>query len=324
MINVLLAALAATVFASAALASDRAVPAAEVVVTVTGTGALVGVGEPPSPDRVGALIYMQHDGDVTAAVGRLAAALGGAPPVRCFGTSAATGEAIEAADVAILRAGLDAERVDAGGGGADPGAQMTADGGGYHRRDDPGRPAPDAATAVKVFADVASYGHGHTPPMFEPAPGGGMRQVRAAGWDQPTRAYACPFPSTPGLQGPAGMALELTLGDGRTASEEAFAGWCDGLARALAASCDPAELLDTFEAGPVELAYGDPPTPGPWWLLPDSAAPRGGSSLTVACAADALTAHRVAADHAGILLRIALVQSDLTEGCRRVVEESCK
>jgi hypothetical protein len=324
MIKLLLAALAATVIAPTALAGDRASPAAEVVVTVTGTGALVGVGEPPNPDRIGALVYLRHDGDVAAAVGQLVAALGGAPTVRLFGTSAAPREAIEAASAAIEVAGLEAEQVDATGDGPDPGAQMTADAGGYHRRDAPGQLAQDAAAAVKVFADVASYGHGHTPPLFEPTPGGGMRQVRPAGWDQPTRAYACPFPSTPGLQGPAGMALELSLGDGRTASEEAFAGWCDGLARALATSCDPAELLDTFEAGPVELAYGDPPTAGPWWLLPDSAAPRGGSSLTVACAADALIAHRVAALHAGILLRIALVQSDLTEGCRRVVEESCK
>ncbi len=323
MFKLLLAALAATVIAPAALAGDRASPAAEVVVTVTGTGALVGVGEPPTPDRIGTLVYLRHDGDVAAAAGQLAATLGGTPTVRLFGTNAASGEAIEAADVAILRAGLVATH-DTTGDGPDPGAQMTADAGGYHRRDAPGQLALDAAAAVKAFAEVASYGHGHTPPLFEPAPGGGMRQVRPGGWDQPTRAYACPFPSTPGLQGPAGMALELSLGDGRTASEEAFAGWCDSLALALAASCDPAELLDTFEAGPVELAYGDPPDAGPWWLLPDSAAPRGGSSLAVACAADALTAHRVAALHAGILLRVALVQSDLTEGCRRVIEESCK
>lgn len=311
--------------ANVALAGERATPAAEIVVTVTDHGTLVGVGEPPSLDRLGVLVYVAGGGeDVAATVHELALALAGSPTVCRFATATTPLDALDATDAVLAGTGLPTTGVLVSTTAEDPGAQMTVDAGGYHRRDALGRAAADATAAVETFTQVASYGHGHTEPLFEAIADGGMRQVRTKDWDQSIRAYACPFPATPGLRGPAGMALELKLAEGRTASEEAFAGWCESLARALVSHCDATELLTAFDAGSVEVAYGDPPGPGLWWLLPDSAAPHGGSSLTVACAADALTAHHVAALHAGILLHIALVESDLTEGCRRVVEESCK
>ena len=303
----------------------RATLAAEVVVTVTGDGALVGVGEPPYRDRIGALVYLEDGGaSVITSVRSLAAALGGTPTVRRFCTADAPADAIVAADAAIAATDLPAVAVDVTTGAIGPGAQMTADRGGYHRRDGVGRAAADALGAVRAFSDVASYGHGHAPPMFEGTADGAMQQVRPDGWDQPTQAYACPFPSTPGLEGPTGMAVEMSLAAGRTASEEAFAAWCERTARNLASSCDATEILDAFESGPIEVAFGDPPAVGLWWLHPESAAPAGGSSVSVACAADALMDQHVAALHPGILLRITLVESDLTEGCRRMIEESCK
>ena len=315
-------ALAALLTSPAAIAAERALPAAEVVVTVAAEATLVGVGEPPSADRLGALIYLADVSDTTAAVRDAADALGGTPPVRRFATAGASADAVASADTAIRATGLQLTTVDADS--ADPGAQMTADAGGYHRRDAPGRPAADAAAPREALAPVASYGHGHAEPMFEPVSGAGMRQVRADGWDQPTRGYACPFPATPGLDAPVGMALEITVGDGRSASEEALAGWCDHVALALASSCAATDTLDAFATGPVEVAYGDPPAPGPWWLLPLTVAPAGGSSLPVACAADSLASLPIAATHAGLSLRFTVAESDLTEGCRRVVEESCK
>ena len=315
-------ALTALLTTPAAQASDRAVPAAEVVVTVSAEATLVGVGEPPNSDRLGALVYLADVTDTAAAVREMAAALGGAAGVRRYATATATDDALQAADAAIRATGLPLSTVAPEA--ADPGAHMTVDAGGYHRRDALGDAATAPGAAVETFAAVSSYGHGHAEPMFEPLPGGGMRQVRAEGWDQPTRSYACPFPATPGLDAPVGMALEITVGDGRSASEEALASWCDHVATALASSCPAADTLDAFATGPVEVVFGDPPGPGLWWLLPLSAAPAGGSSVPVDCAAEALATLPIAATHAGLTLRFTLVEGDLTEGCRRVVEESCK
>jgi hypothetical protein len=309
-------------------AGERARPAAELVVTVTPAGALVGVGEVPAADRVGGLVYLAgaaplQPGDsagLARTLDALAAALGGQIEVRRF-IAADTDDAVLRAVDRILGAG---GRVVLRNDEEGSGAQMTADAAGYHRRDDAGSPAATPADAIRALRAVASYGHGHGAPLFEPVPGGGMNQVRAPDWDRPTQAYACPFPSTPGTHAPAGTALEISLGDSRSASEEALAGWCEQVSGALARACDAGETLEAFEQGVIEAAYGDPPGPGLWWLRPEGAAPAGGSTVAVDCAAEALMSLEIAADHAGLVVRYALAEDDLTQGCRREIEEACK
>lgn len=314
--------------ATSLAAGDRARPAAELVVTVTPSGTLVGVGEPPQDDRVCALVYLGaaaplQPGDgagLARALDDLSRALGGQAAVRRFVAADVDEATMRAVDRILGASGRVVERID----GEGPAAQMTADTAGYHRRGDPGSPATSAAEAVQQLRAVSSYGHGHGAPMFEPAPGAGMIQVHPRDWDRATQAYACPFPSTPGSRAPAGTALEISLADSRSASEEALAGWCDQVARALARSCDAGETLEAFEFGVIEAAYGDPPGAGLWWLQPHSAAPAGGSTVAVDCAAEALMSLEIAADHAGLVVRYALAEDDLTQGCRRQIEEACK
>ncbi len=309
-------------------AGERARPATELVVTVTPDGALVGVGEPPAADRLAALVYLEGAAPLGAGDGAglartldtLAAALTGAPAIRRYVAEDTDAADVRGVDRVLGAGGRVVERVD----DTAPAARMTADAAGYHRRDDPGSPAASAAEAVRALRAVASYGHGHGSPMFEPVPGGGMAQVRAEHWDRATRAYACPFPATPGSNAPAGTALEIALGDSRSASEEAMAGWCDHVARTLARSCDAGEILEAFDTGAIEAVYGDPPGPGLWWLRPDAAAPAGQATVTVDCAAEALMSLEIAADHAGLSLRYQLSEDDLSQGCRRELEEACK
>jgi len=310
-------------FSAAAAATPRHRPAVELVVTVTGEGeVLVGLGEPPAADRLGALVYVAGGGSsLPETLATLREAVGGAPAARRFAARGAPPDEVAAVDASL--AGFTAAFVDPADDGPDAGAQMTADHGGYHRRDAPGSPAPDAKMALAQLLEVSSYGHGHGEPMFEPA-GGAMRQVRAQGWDQPTQAYACPFPSTPDRAGPVGMAVELSLAGGRSASEEALASWCERSAHALATHCAADEVIAAFELGVVESSYGQAPPTGPWWLSPEHVGPSGGSTMPVACAADALGTVEIAGLHADLVLRFRLIEDDLATGCRREIDESCK
>lgn len=310
--------------ASARAETRLSLPAAEVVVTATAGGeVLVGVGEPPTEAQLPALVYLEQGAaDLVRSIAALRDALGGSPVLRRYAAPDAPG--VEALDRTLAATGLAVEPVDPPAEGTVPTTQMTADAGGFHRRDAPGHPAPDAASAVRQLIEVSSYGHGHGQPLFQPAGDGSMTQLRAADWDRETQAYACPFPATPALTGPAGVALEISLADGRSASEEALASWCDRSARALASSCGADEVIDAFEMGVVESAYGDPPGPGPWWLRPGHVAPSGASSMPQACAADALSSLEIAATHAGVTLRYNLIEDDLSEGCRREIDEACK
>jgi len=309
--------------ASTATGAPRHRPAAEVVVTVTAAGdVLVGLGEPPSDERLPVLVYVgTGDRALEDSLPPLREALGGSPPVRRYASRGATPDLLAAVDGALAR--FAAVAVDPVEGGPDPGAQMTADRGGFHRRDSPGAAAPDAQAALSQWVEVASYGHGHGQPMFELA-GGGMRQVRTDGWEQATRAYACPFPATIGRSGPAGKALELGLADARTASEEALASWCERAARALTTHCDVDEIIAAFDLGVVESTYGEGPGEGLWWLAPDHVGPAGGSTMDVPCAADALISLEIAALHGGLGLRFHLIGDDLTTGCRREIVEGCQ
>ena len=309
--------------ANIATAGPRHRPAAEVVVTVTADGdVLLGLGEPPSTDRLPALVYLERSSiPLPESISSLREVLGGDPPLRRFATAGAPPDLLAEVDEAL--ASLSPAVVAPEDSGPDPGAQMTADSNGYHRRDALGAPAADAETALRQLMEVASYGHGHGSPMFEPVDGG-MQQVRPGGWEQPTQAYACPFPSTPGLVGPVGMAVELSLADGRSASEEAMASWCERTSVALASSCGADEILAAFELGVVESSYGQAPGLGLWWMRPDHVGPAGGSTMPVACAADALATVEIAALHADLTLRYRLIEDDLTTGCRRELDESCK
>ncbi len=300
-----------------------------------GGSPLVGVGEPPA-ESLGALVYLSTGGEDAGGTGSwtvdefrdatlaLQEALGGQATVRVL---------VEAtADEVALRAHLDAlkaagvapvvEREDPGL----PSAihHFTADTGGMHRRMAPGRPAATPALAVEQWRRVASYGLGHAEPLFEPDGSGGQRQVRVSTWDDPTAAYACPFPTRPGHPSPAGSAVEIGVAEGRTVPEEAIATWCDLAARGLLRECDPDELAGAFRDGEhAVVEFGAPPGPGLWWLRPEGVAPPGGMSGDP-CIGTALDPLEVAADHAGLTLHVGLTDDDVEAGCRRERLESCR
>ena len=173
------------------------------------------------------------------------------------------------------------------------------------------------------WRQIASYGYGHAAPIFEPDGDGGQRQARVRGWDQPTAAFACPFPASLTQTAPRGMAVELGVHGSRTAPEESLASWCDVAARQLL-ECDPDELVAQFEAGGhAEVTFGPPPGPGLWWLRPEQVVPPGGIGGDP-CVAGALDALEVAADHAGLVLHVGLTEDDVASGCRRERLESCR
>ncbi|MDP7111064.1 MAG: hypothetical protein QGH45_03830 [Myxococcota bacterium] len=329
MLPVLLLALFA--IALPATAAETDLPAAEVVVVVgAGETALVGVGEPPTDQALTALVYLAGEdgadrwnrGAIPRAVRSLAATMGGAPLVRVL--AGADGEPFDTSDLerGLKKAGFPPVTVH-----DDTGAltrQMTADAGGFHTRGEPGRPAPTAAEAVARWRQVASYGHGHTEPMFEPDGAGGQTQLRVPGWDEEVAAYACPFPTLLATPAPAGYAVEMGVAGGRTVSEEALASWCERAARELLRECGSDELTAAFADGDhAETAFGDPPGPGLWWLAPARVLPPGGVGGEP-CVSPALDRLRVAADHAGLILHVGLTEDDVEAGCRRQRLESCR
>ena len=315
----------------AAMAGERHRPAAEVVVVLNAEGApLVGIGEPPSTGEIAALVFVAPaEGGGAATTGRavetalaLAGAIGGSPPVRIFVSPDGTPGAAEALSEVLADAGL--APVVVHGEDGDATRQMTADAGGFHPRGEPGRPVPDAATAVAAWRRVASYGYGHTPPAFEPDGAGGRKQLRVPGWDEPTAGYACPFPALLANPAPAGLSVELGVDGGRTVPEEALASWCDAAAGALIRACAPDDLEATFADGAhAILDFGDPPGPGLHWLRPDRVVPPGDLSADP-CMATALAPLEVAADHAGLTLHLRLTDEDIESGCRRERMETCR
>jgi hypothetical protein len=317
-------------FAPPAAADDAPLSAAEVVVVVDAAQtALVGVGEPPAERALTALVYLAAEGggdrwDVEAiprAVGALAAAMGGEPAVRVLSAEPGGPPDTSGLEAALRKAGIPAVVV--------PGddaltRQMTADPGGYHPRGEPGRTAPTAAEAIARWRQVASYGHGHAEPMFEPDGNGGQTQLRAPGWDEEVAAYACPFPTLLATPAPAGYAVEMGVAGGRTVSEEALASWCELAARELLRECAGDELTAAFADGDhAEATFGDPPGAGLWWLAPARVLPPGGVGGEP-CVSPALDRLRVAADHAGLVLHVGLTEDDVEAGCRRQRLESCR
>ncbi len=327
----LLGALAALLAAAPATASAAGAPrpALEVVVTGLSDGrVLVGVGEPPGGDRVAGLVYlgapvMARDVEVVAGrVRALAAAAGGTAGLRVYG--AADGHPLAAEVLDLLAPHLPGTLAYVAG-DEDPGAaaRMTADGGGYHRRDDPGHPADDAADAVRTLDGVMGYGSGHAEPVFEPAPGGGMTRAHAAGWSEDAAGFTCPFPANPAAPPPPGMALELTLADGSRARQEALATWCDAAARGLMAECGAAGLMDALEAGAATARVADAPDEGRWWLPLEGVA-AAGSMTADPCLSAGLAGVDVGTPYAGRLLELRLVEADLSGGCGRAIQERCR
>jgi len=307
------------------------VPAAEVVVVVgSGGSGLVGVGEPPGGGSITALVFLANaDGgaewgatDIPRAIQAVAGAIGGDPLVRILAGTNGDAPDTSTLQARLKKAGILAAMVHDDGGVL--ARQMTADAGGFHPRGAPGRPAPTAAEAVSHWRQVASYGHGRAEPMFEPDGAGGHRQLRAPGWDEQAAAYACPFPTLLATPGPAGSAVEIGVDGGRTASEEALASWCERLARELLRECTGDELSGGFGEGVhAEITFGDPPGPGLWWLAPARVVAPGGVGGEP-CVIPALDRLRVAADHAGLTLHLALTDDDVEAGCRRQRLESCR
>jgi hypothetical protein len=314
-----------------AIAADPHLPAAEVVVVVDGgEHALVGIGEPPADQALTALVHLAGEEGggrwkveaIPRAIRALKAAMGGDPPVRVLaGPDGATPD-MSGLEAALKQAGILAAVVHDDGGTL--ARQMTADAGGFHTRGEPGHPAPTAAEAVARWRQVASYGDGHAEPMFEPDGAGGQRQLRAPGWDEQVAAYACPFPTLLASPAPAGLAVEMGVAGGRTVSEEALASWCERAARELLRECGSDELAAGFADGDhAETTFGDPPATGLWWLAPERIVPPGGVGGE-ACVSPALDRLRVAADHAGLTLHVALTEDDVEAGCRRQRLESCR
>jgi hypothetical protein len=222
-------------------------PLGEVVVVVTAGGeVLVGVGEPPGDGRVPALVFFPAEGtalDATTdegaggAVARAVDArtrLSELPTLRRYAARGAPAERVAVLDARLTDAGFAPVKVDAPAEGADPASQMTADLFGFHRRDQPGRPAADAPEAVQWLMGAARYGYGHGEPAFESGPDGQPRMARPDGFEEMTSGYACPFPASPVLAPPPGMALEISqVGEQTGIVEEAMGQWCDRAARAL-------------------------------------------------------------------------------------------
>ena len=103
-----------------------------------------------------------------------------------------------------------------------------------------------------------------------------------------------------------------------------MASWCERSSIALASRCGADEILTAFQLGVVEASYGQAPEHGLWWMMPDHVGPTGGSTMPIACAADALASIEIAALHADLVLRYRLIEDDLNTGCRRELDESCK
>ncbi len=326
--------------ACAPAAAAEPAPLGQVVIVVDASGtARVGVGEPAQEGRVPALVFfggedaavgLEADRGVGAAVARAVearTALGGLPALVRFAARGAPAERVAVLDARLAGAGFAVSAVDAPATGTDPTTQVTADLAGFHRRDQPGQPAADAAEAVRWLITAARYGYGHGEPAFEPGPDGTPRMLRPAGWQEPATGYACPFPMSPALAPPPGMALEIYLaGDGAQLNEEAMGTWCDRAARALLAACGGDGLLAELEAGPAEVHWAPPPAEGLWWIVPERVVPPGGSTMGAdgSCLAEALDDWAIAAIHRSAVIRVRLVEDDLQQGCARTVEERCQ